>query len=188
MAAANREAMLETGEELFLRAGVAATGLKVLLDEVNLSKGAFYHHFSSKDDFAAAVLARQVERRRLAMREMTTASPGLDGVVGWFAGDLAAMQGAGWVPRCLAARLAVEAAAGRLGDAVHAAMDGLVEELATAVEAGQEAGSIYDGVEASSAARHLLDLWAGACARARVEHGPEAPRAALEHMAAWMKP
>jgi TetR/AcrR family transcriptional repressor of nem operon len=40
--------------------GYGATGLQELLRVADVPKGSFYHHFSSKEDFAAAVIERYV--------------------------------------------------------------------------------------------------------------------------------
>ena len=42
------------------RHGYGATGLQEILDVAGVPKGSFYHHFSSKEEFAAAVLERYV--------------------------------------------------------------------------------------------------------------------------------
>jgi len=179
--------MLAAGEELFLRRGFAGVGLRELLDTVGASKGAFYHFFPSKEAFASAVLDHQVTRR---VEEMKTSMAGgtLEQVVAWFRHDLDAQVAAGFVPGCLASRLAVDLGAGMPAGPVRDAL-GLIESvLAEALAAGQRAGAIYDGFEPRAAARHLLDLWRGATTRAAVDQDDAAPRAALDHMAVWLKP
>ena len=45
---ARRQQILETAERLFYQNGYENTSVQVILDEMNLSKGGFYHHFESK--------------------------------------------------------------------------------------------------------------------------------------------
>src|SRR5215831_14676121 len=51
-----RERLLATANRLFYEHGFHATGLDQIIDEVGVSKTAFYKHFESKDDLAIAVL------------------------------------------------------------------------------------------------------------------------------------
>lgn len=45
-----RRALLENAVELFERNGYAATSVQSIVDAAELTKGAFYHHFESKED------------------------------------------------------------------------------------------------------------------------------------------
>ena len=45
---ARRQQILETAERLFYQNGYENTSVQAILDEMNLSKGGFYHHFESK--------------------------------------------------------------------------------------------------------------------------------------------
>jgi TetR/AcrR family transcriptional regulator, transcriptional repressor for nem operon len=62
-----REQLIDAGLRLIHQNGYIATGLKEILDAAGVPKGSFYHHFSSKEEFAKAVLekyaAREVNRR-----------------------------------------------------------------------------------------------------------------------------
>ncbi|MBN2210101.1 MAG: TetR/AcrR family transcriptional regulator [Sedimentisphaerales bacterium] len=51
-----QEDLLRTAGRLFAQYGYFATSTGDILDAVGLSKGAFYYHFKSKEDLAAAVL------------------------------------------------------------------------------------------------------------------------------------
>ncbi len=44
-----KKQILETAERLFTAQGYEKTGVQDILDELQLSKGSFYHHFESKD-------------------------------------------------------------------------------------------------------------------------------------------
>lgn len=47
---ASRAQLLASGVELFERRGYAATSVQAIVEHAGLTKGAFYHHFSSKED------------------------------------------------------------------------------------------------------------------------------------------
>ena len=53
-----REKILRTAYELFLRRGYSEVSLKQLVKAAGLTKGGFYHHFSSKDELFAEVVDR----------------------------------------------------------------------------------------------------------------------------------
>jgi TetR/AcrR family transcriptional repressor of nem operon len=51
-----RDHLLEVGLERIRSMGYASTGVQEILDEAEVPKGSFYHHFPSKEDFAKEVL------------------------------------------------------------------------------------------------------------------------------------
>lgn len=56
--------MLSTARKLFARDGYAATSLDTVVDECGVTKGAFYHHFASKEQLFEAVFIE--EQRKIA--------------------------------------------------------------------------------------------------------------------------
>ena len=57
-----RDHLIDVGLELMHQHGYNATGLADILKIADVPKGSFYHHFGSKEDFAAAALERYVAR------------------------------------------------------------------------------------------------------------------------------
>jgi len=53
-----RDHLIDVGLELMRKHGYGATGLQELLRAADVPKGSFYHHFGSKEEFAAAVIER----------------------------------------------------------------------------------------------------------------------------------
>ncbi len=53
-----RNHLIDIGLELMRKHGYGATGLQEILQAAGAPKGSFYHHFRSKEEFAAAVLER----------------------------------------------------------------------------------------------------------------------------------
>lgn len=58
---ATREKVLAAAERLILAKGYAGTTLDDILDASDLTKGAFFHHFTGKADLARAVVERYAE-------------------------------------------------------------------------------------------------------------------------------
>lgn len=56
-----RERILDSAQELILEQGLAATSIDEILAAAGTSKGAFFHHFPSKNDLARAVVERYAE-------------------------------------------------------------------------------------------------------------------------------
>ncbi len=59
-----RDHLIDVGVGLMHRDGYNATGLTDILKAADVPKGSFYHHFGSKEDFAAAALERYGMRER----------------------------------------------------------------------------------------------------------------------------
>lgn len=53
----------DAGELLFSRHGYSAVGIKMILDEVGIPKGSFYHYFKSKEAFAVEVVEQYFKQR-----------------------------------------------------------------------------------------------------------------------------
>ena len=56
-----RNEILTAAYKLFVRHGYEATTVNALIDELGLSKGAFYHHFESKEEVMQALARRMAE-------------------------------------------------------------------------------------------------------------------------------
>src|ERR1700722_9191591 len=68
-----RNHLLQVGLRRIRSMGYAATGVKEILDDADVPKGSFYHHFASKEAFAKEVLDLYVrgenERAERILRE-----------------------------------------------------------------------------------------------------------------------
>src|SRR6516165_10177041 len=107
-----REHLLDVGVGLMHRNGYNATGLSDILKAADVPKGSFYHHFSSKEDFAAAALAQyvahEVEHAASVLNDSRT--PPLKRLKRYFT-DLTKTYGqAGEIPGCMMGRFSLELA------------------------------------------------------------------------------
>ncbi len=59
--AKTRERILDSAQELVLDQGLSATSIDQILAAAGTSKGAFFHHFSSKNQLARAIVERYAE-------------------------------------------------------------------------------------------------------------------------------
>jgi TetR/AcrR family transcriptional repressor of nem operon len=106
-----REKLVRTAERLMLRDGYSAMRVDDVLLEAGLSKGSFYHFFSSKEDLGLAALEHYYSDRvgRLAAGRYATETDPLRRAEGFLrhASDVAADL---WSAGCLLASLSAEAA------------------------------------------------------------------------------
>jgi AcrR family transcriptional regulator len=63
-----RERLLSVALELFLEAGYDGVSMQQIADAVGMTKGAPYHHFSSKEDLFGQALARHIDRTQRELR------------------------------------------------------------------------------------------------------------------------
>ena len=72
-----REQIVEAADRLFYRQGFEHTSFSDIADAVGISRGNFYHHFKSKDEILAAVIAARMAGTRgmLARWEAAGATP-----------------------------------------------------------------------------------------------------------------
>ena len=56
----NRENLLNQGVALLMQQGYHGTGLKEILDAVQIPKGSFYNYFGSKENFGVAVIEHYI--------------------------------------------------------------------------------------------------------------------------------
>lgn len=70
MAATTRQRLIETGRRLFYAHGFRNVGLDQILDEVGISKTAFYKHFPGKEDLMLAVLQEQSRWLQNSFKEL----------------------------------------------------------------------------------------------------------------------
>lgn len=64
---ATMQRMQATGLELFYKNGYYNTSVDDILKELSLSKGAFYYHFESKEDFLIQIIENLVVRKMYSM-------------------------------------------------------------------------------------------------------------------------
>lgn len=73
-----REKLLGAAEKLFAREGYDATGVAEICKEAGVSKGAFYHHFESKQLLFLQLLSRWLARLDDQMERLRAHSQGAD--------------------------------------------------------------------------------------------------------------
>jgi TetR/AcrR family transcriptional repressor of nem operon len=168
-----REHLIDVGLELMHQDGYNATGLSDILKGADVPKGSFYHHFGSKEDFAAAVL----ERYGMRERAHTTAilndalTPPLKRLRRYFS-DLVKVYGQkGPIPGCMMGRFSLEVAAENalLRKLISASFDHWQHTIATVIQQAVAQKELPAGTDPKSLAGFLLNSWEGALLRSQAE-------------------
>ena len=76
-----RQRIIEVASGQFRAHGVAAAGLAGIMTEAGLTNGAFYAHFSSKEDLVQAVLCNALSRREQTLRDAAESGKGLEALI-----------------------------------------------------------------------------------------------------------
>lgn len=77
---ATRQRMIETAGRRFKSDGIDGSGIAALVSDAGLTNGAFYGHFSSKDDLVAAVVTDQLDTQA-AVLEALPGRPGVEAFI-----------------------------------------------------------------------------------------------------------
>lgn len=78
---ATRQRIIDTASKQFRENGVAAVGIAGIMSGAGLTNGAFYAHFTSKEDLVEAVLTNALRRREERLRTASQADEGLESVI-----------------------------------------------------------------------------------------------------------
>jgi TetR/AcrR family transcriptional repressor of nem operon len=78
---ATRRRILEAAGRRFKRDGIDGAGLATVMADAGLTNGAFYAHFSSKEDLVANVLAEQLRAQRQSLDAEPSDRAGLEAFV-----------------------------------------------------------------------------------------------------------
>jgi TetR/AcrR family transcriptional regulator, transcriptional repressor for nem operon len=168
-----RDHLIDVGLALMHQNGYNATGLTEILKAAQVPKGSFYHHFGSKEDFAAAALARYTAREAEHSVAMLGSSniPPLKRLKRYFT-DLMKMYGqSGEIPGCMMGRFSLEIAATnpQLRKQISTAFAHWQHVVATVLEQAVAQKELSADTDPESLAGFLLNSWEGALLRSQSE-------------------
>ena len=179
-----RDHLIDTGLKLMHQHGYNATGLTEILKAADVPKGSFYHHFGSKEDFAAAALERYTTREAEHAASVLIGpkmSP-LKRLKTYFT-DLVKFYGQkGEIPGCMMGRFSLEIATENpeLRKQISTAFAGWQHAIATVVEQAVTQKELPADTDPESVAGFLLNSWEGALLRSQAEKS-DAPLETFMH-------
>ncbi|GAA0995966.1 TetR/AcrR family transcriptional regulator [Nocardiopsis tropica] len=81
---ATRRRMVEAAGRRFKSNGIDGSGIATLVADVGLTNGAFYGHFSSKDDLVANVVAQQLAQQTAVLNALPAGRESVETFVGQY--------------------------------------------------------------------------------------------------------
>ncbi|MFI3199614.1 MAG: TetR family transcriptional regulator C-terminal domain-containing protein [Methylococcaceae bacterium] len=169
----NRENLLKQGVTLLMQQGYHGTGLKEILDAVQIPKGSFYNYFGSKENFAAEAIQHYINPfiDQLSGHLQNPDHDALSALLCYFNELITELEKADYKGGCLLGNLM-----GEMGDtselckaslqtAVHRYRDLLQTGLITA----QREGTVRTDKSAEEMADLLVNMWQGALLRMKIE-------------------
>lgn len=172
-AKSTRDHLIDVGVELMHQNGYNATGLTEILNAADVPKGSFYHHFGSKEDFAAAALERYIAREGAHAATVLNESktPPLKRLKRYF-NDLMKLYGQeGRIPGCMMGRFSLEIAAvnPQLRKQISNAFAHWQQTIATVLQQAVARKELPASTDPASLAGFLLNSWEGALLRSQAE-------------------
>lgn len=172
-----RDHLIDVGEKLMRQHGYNATGLNDILKAADVPKGSFYHHFGSKEDFAAAALERYAERgvgRAVTLLNDSKTSP-VKRLKRYFM-ELKKLAGqSGPIPGCMMGRFSLEVAADNpaLRKQLSSDFSRWQQVIAKVVEQAIADKELPVSTDPELLAGFLLNSWQGALVRSQADNSDE---------------
>lgn len=176
--AAVREQLVWAGVRVLTEKGFSAVGIEEILRSENVSKGSFYHYFSSKDEFGLILIDTYAEyfARKLDHWLTDETRLPLQRMAGFVEDAKTGMARHGFRRGCLVGNLGQEMGTlpESFRDKLRTVFSDWQARTARCLEAARDAGEIGRGEDCDRLAAYFWIGWEGAVLRAKLERGPHA--------------
>jgi TetR/AcrR family transcriptional repressor of nem operon len=168
-----RDHLLEVGLRRIHSMGYAATGVKEILDDADVPKGSFYHHFASKEAFAKEVLELYVreenERAGKILRDGKAAP--LKRLRRYFEELIAVYGPTATVSGCLIGNLSLEMAdhSDAIQSVLHQSFSNWQAGIAGVLQEAINRGDLPKSAKPQEVASFLLNSYEGALLRSKAD-------------------
>ena len=173
----NKEDIVQVGLDLVLSRGFNATGVEAVLKQANVPKGSFYNFFSSKEEFALAIIDKFVADRVEVLYPIFSdqSLPPLERVKKSFETIIETFEGADCSKGCLIGNLGQEMA--DQFENVRQRLEKSLQEWAKAVSRlllqAQKEKAISADMNVEMLAENLISSFQGALLCSKVKKSPE---------------
>ncbi len=169
----NKESLLNQGVMLLMQQGYHGTGLKEILDAVQIPKGSFYNYFGSKENFAAEVVQYYIEPfiQQLNTHLLNPDNDALSALQRYFNELISELEKAEFKGGCLLGNLMGEI--GDTSELCQKSLQSAVHRYRDLLQAGlfkaQQEGTVRTDKSAEDMADLLVNMWQGALLRMKIE-------------------
>ncbi|NOT13906.1 MAG: TetR family transcriptional regulator [Methylococcaceae bacterium] len=169
----NKNNLLTEGVSLLMRQGYHGTGLKEILDAVQIPKGSFYNYFRSKEHYAAEVIQYYIDPfiNQLDTHLSQNENDALKALTHYFNTLIVELEKSNFQGGCLLGNLM-----GEIGDTSELCQKSLQKAvhryrnlLQHGIENAQQQGTIRTDKTAETMADLLVNSWQGALLRMKIE-------------------
>ena len=182
-----RERLIDAAHGVIRRQGYAGTSVDDLCKAAGVTKGAFFHHFPSKEALAVAgaeLWTARAARLIFTLPDWTRIEDPLDRLLAHIDFRLAMLDGPIEDFTCFVGTIVQEAFA--TNDAIRAACDASItayaERLAEDIQPAIDAYGIKAGVSAIDLAYHIQAVLQGAFIMAKAKNDPAIARSSVAHL------
>jgi len=173
----NKEDIVQVGLDLVLSRGFNATGVEAILKQANIPKGSFYNFFSSKEEFALAIIDKFVaDRVELLYPIFSDESlPPLERVRRSFEILIECFEGNDCFKGCLLGNLSLEMSdvSENVRQRLEQALQIWAGELTKLLLQAQKEKAIPSDMSTEMLAENLVSSFEGALLRSKVKKSPE---------------
>lgn len=164
--------IINVTRQLFSEHGYHGTGISDIQDATGLTKGAFYHHFATKEELALAVLeTTEADYAEQLFRPVLAEPTPTRRVVAMFDGICSLNEQPEWCNCRMLMTLSAEltAADPRLRETVAQMRTNAFELWQRLLEEAQEAGELNEDIEPSLWAQWIMNTLVGALAASKLD-------------------
>jgi TetR/AcrR family transcriptional regulator, transcriptional repressor for nem operon len=173
----NKDDIVQVGLGLVLSRGFNATGVEAILKQANVPKGSFYNFFSSKEEFALAIIDKFVADRVDVLYPIyrDVSLPPLERVKKSFETLIATFEGADCSKGCLIGNLGQEMADQfeNVRQRLEKSLQEWTRALSELLFQAQEEKTIPPDLNTDMLAENLISSFQGALLRSKVKKSPE---------------
>jgi TetR/AcrR family transcriptional regulator, transcriptional repressor for nem operon len=186
-----REKLLDASFVLIREKGYSATSVDELCAEAGVTKGAFFHHFQSKDAFAVAAADRwsEVSRALFQTAPYHKHNDPLDRFLGYLDFRKALLKGEVAQFSCLAGTMVQEVYAthANIREACEASISGSAAILEADIADAMKLYGVRAKWSAQSLALHTQAVLQGAFILAKAKGGSDVAAASIDHLRRYVE-
>ena len=175
--------LLDAGIAMLLERGYHGLGLQALLEQTDIPKGSFYHHFKDKEDFALQVIDEYMKHVYAALDACLgdDSVPPLARIRRFFEQVQKSYRQQGYLG-CLLGGLGQELAgvSEEFRRKVEQCFSSIARRIAVTLEEARKNGDLDANADPQRLANLLVDCWEGAALRSRLKRSPSPLGAMLD--------